>query len=493
MIALRARATPPSLSRRLLGLTCGMVLLIDVLFLVPTVVRARCDWLRARLADGQIAALSITGQTPAATRADLLRLAGVEGVEVRRPGLPPLVVGAVSVAPEEVLDLSREDTASAVAGTLHDLLGGPDRVARIEANDPVQPETRIAVTVRTDPLTRHLRALAGQVALLGLALAAITGVLMHMALGALLVRPIRRLTDSIAAFRADPERTPPIAPGTSADLSGELALAARELAGMQSELRVALWRQARLAALGTAAAKVSHDLRGVLAPALLSAERLQSNADPGVRRIGDVVVRGIERATELVRSGLDYAREGPVAPRRDRLALRGAVAETVERLHAVLPGLAIDNRVEDALEIEADPGHIDRILTNLLRNAGQAGARRVTISATIAPKRVEVLIDDDGPGLPATVRDSLFKPFVDSQREGGSGLGLAIARDLMRALRGDIALVATGPGGTCFRLSLPISLAARPPMARPVAAPPALPNVTGPDAAPGLPERAPGP
>ena len=71
----------------------------------------------------------------------------------------------------------------------------------------------------------------------------------------------------------------------------EMSVAGRELAAMQHELRAALWRNARLAALGTVVAKVSHDLRGILTPALLTAERLQLNTDPKVQRAGETWCR----------------------------------------------------------------------------------------------------------------------------------------------------------------------------------------------------------
>jgi signal transduction histidine kinase len=112
----------------------------------------------------------------------------------------------------------------------------------------------------------------------------------------LLVRPVRRLTGSIAAFRADPERTTPLDPGDVSVLSNdEVTVAGRELAAMQHELRAALWRNARLAGIGTVVAKVSHDLRGILTPALLTAERLQLNPDPKVQRAGDARPGGRSR------------------------------------------------------------------------------------------------------------------------------------------------------------------------------------------------------
>jgi signal transduction histidine kinase len=94
------------------------------------------------------------------------------------------------------------------------------------------------------------------------------------------------------------------------------------------------------------------------------------------------------------------------------------------------------------------------VLTNLLRNAAEAGARSVRISALHDNTMLVVDIADNGPGLPEGVRSDLFRPFAGSARRGGAGLGLAIARDLMVAHGGDIELVSTGAAGTTFRLTL---------------------------------------
>ncbi len=104
--------------------------------------------------------------------------------------------------------------------------------------------------------------------------------------------------------------------------------------------------------------------------------------------------------------------------------------------------------------MRADRIQLFRVLTNLLRNAAEAGARSVRISAHQENTLLAVEIADDGPGLPEAVRNDLFRPFAGSARRGGTGLGLAIARDLMVAHGGDIELVATGASGTTFRLTL---------------------------------------
>jgi len=293
---------------------------------------------------------------------------------------------------------------------------------------------------------------------LSLLIAGVTGGFVYLATLILLVRPMRRITGSIVAFRADPERTTPIDPGGVSILPrDEMAVAGQELAAMQRELRAALWRNARLVALGTVFAKASHDLRGILTPALLTAERLQLNPDPKVRRMGETLLQAVDRATDLVRRSLDYAREGPPALRLAMQNLARLVDEAAEMARLPNSTLRLDNAVDPAMEVNADRTELFRVLINLFRNAGEAGARTVRVAAGVVGNALAIDIADDGPGLPEAVRANLFRPFVGSLRRGGTGLGMAIARDLMVAHGGDIELVQTGPTGTVFRLILPVA------------------------------------
>jgi signal transduction histidine kinase len=234
----------------------------------------------------------------------------------------------------------------------------------------------------------------------------------------------------------------------------EISVAGRELAAMQHELRAALWRNARLAALGTVVAKVSHDLRGILTPALLTAERLQLNADPRVQRSGEILAQAVDRATDLVRRTLDYAREGPPPLALAPVALAPLVGEAAESARPVGSTMRLENRIDPAILVPADRIQLFRVLINLIRNAAEAGARSIRVCAQHDSPTLAIELADDGPGLPEAIRAELFRPFAGSMRRGGSGLGLAIARDLMVAHGGDIELVDTGPAGTTFRLSL---------------------------------------
>jgi signal transduction histidine kinase len=233
-----------------------------------------------------------------------------------------------------------------------------------------------------------------------------------------------------------------------------MAVAAHELAAMQKELRDALWRNARLAALGSAVATISHDLRGILAPALLTAERLRNHQDNAVQRAGEILLRTVDRATDLVRRTLDFAREGPPPLDLAPVELTRLVDEVAEAVRAPGRSFAIVNQVPPALLVEADRNQFFRVLANLLRNAADAGAYSALVSAAAGQGKAIIDLADDGPGLPDAVRATLFRPFAHSTRRDGAGLGLAIARDLMLAHGGEITLASSGPEGTVFRLTL---------------------------------------
>jgi two-component system osmolarity sensor histidine kinase EnvZ len=99
----------------------------------------------------------------------------------------------------------------------------------------------------------------------------------------------------------------------------------------------------------------------------------------------------------------------------------------------------------DALSVTLRPEAIRRALTNLVDNA-RRHAGRIWLRAERANNRVvRIYIEDDGPGIPAARRESVFRPF-ESADPGGTGLGLAIARDIIGAHGGDITL-SDRPGG----------------------------------------------
>ncbi len=451
----RHRRQPRRLTQRLVWLTVATVVIAEGLFLLPSLGRARHDWLERHLRAGQLAALSASvGPVQNGVRTDLLDLAGVEAVAIEEAGRT-IRLARPGVAPDSgtPIDLATDAVLVAIGDAVSGLFRSGDALLSVRGPSLLADGGTVTVLVRRQQLDRYLATFAVRVGVISLLVAATAALLLYAALALLLVSPLRRLTENIAAFRADPERA--AAFDASSLGSDEIAVAGRELAAMQRELRAALWRNARLAALGTAVAKISHDLRGILSPALLTAERLQMSQEPSIKRAGDTLVRAVERATDLVRRTVEFAREIPVAPQRERIKLRPVVAEAAEQAHLACPDLAIESTVSDTLEIEAEHASVVRVLANLLRNAGEAQARHVQVTAEEEGNVVALVVTDDGPGLPSSVQAALFRPFVTGGRPGSTGLGLAIVRDLVHAHGGAASLVETGATGTSFRLTLP--------------------------------------
>ncbi len=451
-----------SLSLRLLLLVVGLVVITEALLMIPAFDRDRRVILREKALEAYIAALSAAApaNSPALAQRDaLLRDSGIESIRLSDPrGTTLIQAGDPTVRPEKSFDL-REETAfqSLVRGFVA-ATANRDALVEVIDNAPFKPGAVIAFVMHRAPLTQALRELDGPDAWQSVVVAITVGVVLYLALLVLLIRPMRRLTSSIAAFRADPEHGVPLDPKAVTGLrDDEISVAGRELAAMQRELRAALWRNSRLAALGTVVAKVSHDVRGVLTPVLLQADRLRRHADPAVRRAGDSLVQAVERAIDLVHRTLDFARDGPPPPLLGSIRLRSLVAEAAESLRGTTGGCELDNRIPPEQEVEADRNHLFRVLVNLMRNAAEAGARRVRARVREDGDVLIIELADDGPGLPEVVRANLFRPFTSGHRAGGSGLGLAIARDLMLAHGGDIGLLSTGPGGTTFRLTLKVT------------------------------------
>jgi signal transduction histidine kinase len=448
-----------SLSARLWLVATLAVLLTEVVVFLPLLAHERWSWLVEHFDDGALASSAALGSSVGPDKAaELLRLTGTRGISMTAPDGTAVAIGDEAADSDVTTDLRTENQITGLRRALGALILRQDRLIGVRGVNPYDPKYTEHVVVDERALGRALRAYAGHFAILGLLIAGVTGGLVYLAVLLLLVRPMRRLTGSIAAFRADPERTAPLDPDEISVLSDdEISVAGRELAAMQHELRGALWRNARLAALGTVCAKVSHDLRGILTPALLTAERLQLNADPKVQRAGETLAQAVDRATDLVRRTLDYAREGPPPLAMAPVALAPLVDEAADTARPLTGTLRLTNTIDQAIMVIADRTQLFRVLANLLRNAVEAGARSIQVSAQHNSPTLSAVIADDGPGLPDAVQADLFRPFAGSRRRGGTGLGLAIARDLMVAHGGTIELVETGAAGTTFRLTLRIA------------------------------------
>lgn len=276
--------------------------------------------------------------------------------------------GAPAIASH--INLDGETQAQALQATLRDLLW---RTAEpLAVTGPAGPDTTRTLILNTRTLGDDLRHTLGPAALAALPFA-LTPALLALAS---LVRLLRQPRPPAAAPSAPPQ--------TAAVL-----------------------------------AKLSHDMRGILSPALLAAERLQANPDPKIRGAGDLIAEVVDRAIALVKQTLDAAR--PAAP-------RGPVL-----LSELLAGLPIENQAPRNFALIADAAALRRTLEQFALTATEAGASLITLSARITAEAATLTLTDNRRG----------------QAQPGP------AQELARPQGGRITLAESSFGSNIFRLTLP--------------------------------------
>jgi signal transduction histidine kinase len=294
---------------------------------------------------------------------------------------------------------------------------------------------------------------------LSIIISMISAALVYFALNGLLVQPMTRITRNMLRFSQNPEDASRIIiPSSRHD---EIGTAERELAHMQMELTQTLQQKNRLAALGLAVSKISHDLRNMLANAQLISDRLGSLPDPAVQRFAPKLIVSLGRAINLAESTLKFGRAEEAAPRREPVALRALVEEVGDGLGLPREGaIAWEIDIDQALRIDADRDQLFRVLTNLCRNSLQAIEQQDLVEGQIEVagrrlgRRVAIVVRDDGPGVPEKARIHLFQAFQGSARKGGTGLGLAVAQELVAAHGGSIRLL-DSDHGAAFEVEIP--------------------------------------
>jgi signal transduction histidine kinase len=452
------------LSTKLLLLTIVFVMVAEVLVFVPSVSNFRRQWLMERLQAAQIASLAAEaapgGQLPAALRDELLDSARVKAISVKKEDKRVLIVEMDM--PEDVdgaYDLRNATWMNLIADALMVYVAPDGRIIRVVGEPGLNTGETIDVVMEEGPLKAAMVQYGLDILGLSILISVITATLVFLALDALLVKPMTKLTRNMVRFAEQPEDpTRIIAPSARRD---EIGVAERELSTMQHELSQTLSQKTRLAALGLAVSKVSHDLRNMLSSAQLLSDRLAEVKDPTVQRLVPKLIASLDRAIRLCVHTLDFGQAQETPPNRQRFELGQLVDEVGDSLG--LPRkdmIAWELDLEDRLEVDADRDQLYRVLSNLCRNAVQAlesecrgvGAIMVTARREGAVALIEVA--DTGPGVPEKAKERLFQAFQSVARKGGSGLGLAIASELVQAHGGQIALVGN-EGGATFRITIP--------------------------------------
>ena len=464
------RPEPPfpwygGLSARLLALTVVIVVLANILILPPYLAAIEEQWLLDRLRAAELATLveetAPGGVVTARVRSMLLANAEVVSVALQADGERRLILQAPRLKRTPYLvDLRRGGPLSWTA-PLRTMGEDGDRMIRVMAKPRFRAGAFVEIVAPDGPLRRELFAQLNNLMAIAAFTSIMAGAVVYLALNLFLVRPMQRITRSMARFRLAPEtETSRTAPSSRKD---EIGVAERELLRMQSDLRAALISRARLAALGEAVAKINHDLRNMLTSAQLASERLSGSGDPAVEQALPRLERALNRAVTLASNVLTFGSSAEPKPLKKATLLRAALEAAADDAGLEPDGVVLRDEIGDDVTVMADVEQLHRILVNLLRNARQAidgvdgrgGKGSIAASARQADGAIFVILTDDGPGLPERARANLFQPFAASARPGGTGLGLAIARELAQGHGGDVTLVTTGPTGTTFEVRLP--------------------------------------
>ena len=457
-----------TLSGRFLILTTIFVMLAEILIFVPSVARFREDYLLSRLERAQIAALSQLAADdmidPDLER-ELLANAEVYNVVLRRNEVRQLVLSSPIPSPAaETYDTRDVASWQLIRDAIATILDPGDSVIRVIGDPVLQAGLTIEVTMGTAALRDAMIDYGLRILGLSAGISVLTAGLLFLAVRRLLVLPIRRVVRHMSSYAEAPEDARRFIEPQASVL--ELREAETALQMMQRQLTGALRQKDRLAQLGIAVAKISHDLRNILTTAQLFADRMGESADPAVKRAAPKLVASISRAVNLCESTLAFGKAEEPPPSLSHFMLAPMVADVVEseRIAATAGLVDVVTDVSGNLRLRADEEQLHRVLSNIVRNARQA------IEATGRPGTIEIAggeddmgwwlrVGDTGPGLPARIRDHLFEPFHAGSSKGGTGLGLAIAADLVRGHGGQLVLARSDGEGTEFLITLPRELA----------------------------------
>lgn len=279
---------------------------------------------------------------------------------------------------------------------------------------------------------------------------------MGIAAVGLLAGGLYQLRSVLAPFRQLQARLAAVHDGRERRLEGEYPT---EVQPLVNDLNALLDHRGLLVQRAVSkAGDLAHGLKTPLAVLGQEAERLEG---AGHHEAATSIAQQVDRMRRQIDYHLAHAR---AAASGSTLGASCPVLESAEGLARTLTRLYIEKGV--TLEIEADPGHrvrveredLDEMLGNLLDNACQWARSRASLRSSEAGAVVTLLIDDDGPGLAADLREKVLQRGVRADEAApGSGLGLAIVRDLAELHGGSITLENSPRGGLRARLCLPTS------------------------------------
>jgi signal transduction histidine kinase len=258
---------------------------------------------------------------------------------------------------------------------------------------------------------------------------------------------VRRVTAPLAAVSAAAERLgndlnapPMLETGTI-----ETRQASHAFNTMQARLRSLIENRTRMLAA------ISHDLRTPLTLLRLRAENVEN---PQER---DKMLGTIAEMDSMVSETMQFARDEATTEVRRPTDIAALVQSIVDDMaDADLP---VKMEPVEPIVYDCRPDALKRAIRNLLDNAVKYG-KAASAAIQTTPKTIDIIIDDEGPGIPEQELSRVFDPFYRleesrSRETGGVGLGLAIAQSIVQAHRGELVLSNRPTGGLCARIALP--------------------------------------
>ena len=237
----------------------------------------------------------------------------------------------------------------------------------------------------------------------------------------------------------------------------------REAEAEIARQRETLYQSEKLSALGSLLAGVAHELNNPLSVVIGYSSMLKEfSTDSATVGRADKIHAAAERCSRIVRTFLAMARKKP--PTRGAVDINEVVIASLELAAYSLrsAGIEIRTELEDGLaNIWGDRDQLHQVITNLAVNAQQAllqvpHPRRLTIITTGDDGAVEIVVADNGPGMPETVRARAFEPFYTTKSAGeGTGVGLSVCHGIVTAHDGSIELDSAEGGGARFTIRLP--------------------------------------